>query len=118
MIGVHSTPSQTLLTPTLQPDSHLSLCVIIDRSRHEAHRHFCASRREPPDLPAQHTYLPVEEFRKPGAPAHHALLGAGVVLIEGLNLRDVEPGIYETVCLPLLVVGADGAPARFVLCQS
>ena len=38
--------------------------------------------------------------------------------IEGLNLRDVEPGIYEMFCLPLLVVGADGAPARVVLRKS
>ena len=60
-------------------------------------------------------YLTVEEFKKPGAPAHHALLGAGTIVIEGLNLRDVEPGIYEMFCLPLRIVGADGAPARVVL---
>jgi len=60
-------------------------------------------------------YLSVEEFRKPGAPAHRTLLGAGVIVIEGLNLRDVEPGIYEMICLPLRVVGSDGAPARVVL---
>lgn len=60
-------------------------------------------------------YLSVEEFRKPGAPAHRALLGAGTIVIEGLNLRDVEPGVYEMFCLPLAIVGADGAPARVVL---
>ena len=60
-------------------------------------------------------YLSVEEFKKPGAPAHHALLGAGTIVIEGLNLRDVEPGIYEMLCLPLRIVGADGAPARVLL---
>ena len=63
-------------------------------------------------------YLTVEEFKKPGAPAHHALLGGGVIVIEGLNLRDVEPGIYDMMCLPLLVVGADGAPARVLLRKS
>ena len=63
-------------------------------------------------------YLSVEEFRKPGAPAHHILLGGGTIVIEGLNLRDVEPGIYELFCLPLRLVGADGAPARVVLRQS
>jgi arylformamidase len=47
--------------------------------------------------------------------AHHALLEAGVVPVEGLDLRGVEPGSYELVCLPLRVVGADGAPARAVL---
>jgi arylformamidase len=47
--------------------------------------------------------------------AHHALLEAGVVPVEGLDLRGVEPGSYELVCLPLRVVGADGAPARALL---
>ena len=60
-------------------------------------------------------YLSVEEFKKPGAPAHRALLGAGTIVIEGLNLRDIEPGAYEMFCLPLCVVGADGGPARVVL---
>src|SRR5450759_5351637 len=63
-------------------------------------------------------YLSVEEFKKPGAPAHHVLLGAGTIVIEGLNLRDVEPGIYEMYCLPLRIVGSDGAPARVVLRRS
>ncbi len=60
-------------------------------------------------------YLSVEEFKKPGAPAHHVLLGAGVIIIEGLNLRDVDPGVYDMMCLPLRLVGSDGAPARVVL---
>ena len=60
-------------------------------------------------------YLSVEVFKTPGAPAHHTLLGGGAIVIEGLNLRDVEPGIYDMLCLPLRLVGADGAPARVVL---
>jgi arylformamidase len=60
-------------------------------------------------------YLSVEQFKKPGAPAHRALLGDNVVIIEGLNLSDAEPGQYEMYCLPLRVTGADGAPARVVL---
>jgi arylformamidase len=63
-------------------------------------------------------YLSVEEFRAPGAPAHHILLGAGVIVIEGLNLRDVDPGVYDMYCLPLRIVGCDGAPARVVLRRS
>jgi arylformamidase len=46
---------------------------------------------------------------------HELLLGLGVVVIEGLDLRDVEPGPYQLVCLPLKLVGSDGAPARAVL---
>jgi arylformamidase len=60
-------------------------------------------------------YLSVEEYKKPGAPAHRALLSQGVVIIEGLNLSEAEPGMYELYCLPLRVVGGDGAPARVVL---
>ena len=63
-------------------------------------------------------YLSVEQFRNPGAPAHHVLLGAGTIVIEGLDLRDVDPGVYEMFCLPLRVVGSDGAPARVVLRRS
>jgi len=63
-------------------------------------------------------YLSVEEYQKPGAPAHRVLLGGGTIVIEGLNLRDVDPGIYEMLCLPLRIVGSDGAPARVLLRQS
>jgi len=63
-------------------------------------------------------YLSVEQFKNPGAPAHHALLGAGTIVIEGLDLRQVEPGIYEMFCLPLRLVRSDGAPARVVLRKS
>jgi arylformamidase len=60
-------------------------------------------------------YLSVEQYRKPGAPAHRTLLSAGIVIIEGLNLAEAEPGHYEMYCLPLRVAGGDGAPARVVL---
>jgi arylformamidase len=49
------------------------------------------------------------------AAAHRVLLSAGVVCVEGLDLRGIEPGSYELVCLPLKLVGSDGAPARAVL---
>ena len=47
--------------------------------------------------------------------AHRELLTAGVIPLEGLDLRAVEPGEYELVCLPLRIEGSDGAPARVVL---
>jgi arylformamidase len=47
--------------------------------------------------------------------AHHVLLEAGVVAVEGLDLRGVEPGRYRLVCAPLKLVGSDGAPARVLL---
>jgi arylformamidase len=47
--------------------------------------------------------------------AHRELLGAGVVAVEGLDFRGVDPGAYTLVCLPLRLVGSDGAPARAIL---
>lgn len=48
-------------------------------------------------------------------PVHTALLGAGVVILEGLNLAHVPPGAYHLIALPMRVADADGAPARVVL---
>ena len=47
--------------------------------------------------------------------AHHLLLTNGVVPLEGLDLRGVEPGRYTLYCTALKVVGSDGAPARALL---
>jgi arylformamidase len=60
-------------------------------------------------------YLSIEQFKKPGAPAHRTLLSNEVIIIEGLNLAEAEAGMYEMYCLPLPVAGGDGAPARVVL---
>jgi arylformamidase len=50
-----------------------------------------------------------------GARAHRVLLAARVCILEGLDLRGVAPGRYDLVALPLLIPGADGAPARVLL---
>jgi len=60
-------------------------------------------------------YLSVGGFRKDGVETHNILLGARVWIIEGLNLSKVASGSYELACLPLKILGADGAPARAVL---
>ncbi|HEY7924313.1 MAG TPA: cyclase family protein [Vicinamibacteria bacterium] len=60
-------------------------------------------------------YLSIDRFGNAGFLAHHALLGAGVIVVEGLDLSEVEPGEYDMACLPLRVGGGDGAPARVVL---
>jgi arylformamidase len=48
-------------------------------------------------------------------PAHRALLGAGIIVIEGLDLSSVEPGEYELICMPLAIQDGEAAPARVVL---
>lgn len=60
-------------------------------------------------------YLSVGGMGDDGARTHRILLEAGVWIVEGLWLGDVEPGRYELVCLPVKLAGADGAPARALL---
>jgi arylformamidase len=59
-------------------------------------------------------YLSIAPSSDP-APTHLELLRAGVVILEGLDLRGVDAGGYELRCLPLRLDCADGAPARAVL---
>lgn len=60
-------------------------------------------------------YLSVGGFRADGVETHQALLGAGIWIIEGLNLKRVQPGRVQLVCLPLKIAGADGAPCRALI---
>ncbi|MCC7104881.1 MAG: cyclase family protein [Chloroflexi bacterium] len=60
-------------------------------------------------------YLSVEPYGVAVPEVHLALLEAGVVILEGLDLRRVPAGRYDLVCLPLKLRGSDGAPARVVL---
>jgi arylformamidase len=59
-------------------------------------------------------YLSISPAENP-VPVHEVLLGAGIVILEGLDLRRVPAGVGTLVCLPLLVPGADGAPARVLI---
>ena len=59
-------------------------------------------------------YLSIQRFTD-GPETHQILLGANVVVIEGLDLSHVEPGNYELFCLPLKLEGVEGAPARVIL---
>jgi len=60
-------------------------------------------------------YLSVETFGASEPRTHRTLLGAGVIVVEGLNLRDIAPGKYTFIGLPLKIQGGDGAPGRAVL---
>lgn len=59
-------------------------------------------------------YLSVEGYHI-GHDTHMALLGAGVIVIEGLNLYGIEPGYYKITALPIKIKGSDGAPSRVLL---
>lgn len=56
------------------------------------------------------------DYLSAGSPeTHRTLLGAGIVIIEGLNLTGISAGHYELLCLPLKILKGDGAPARVLL---
>ena len=57
----------------------------------------------------------VDALSSQALPAHAAFMETGLHILEGLNLGGVTPGRYQLVCLPLPLVGTDGAPARAVL---
>ena len=62
-------------------------------------------------------YLSIEQFKSNNFETHRILLAKGVVILEGLDLRNIVPGRYELICLPLRIAGGsgDGAPVRAVL---
>jgi arylformamidase len=62
-------------------------------------------------------YLSIAPYKR-SKPTHDVLLGANVVIVEGLDLREANAGKYTLVCLPLKLKGADGAPARAVLIEN
>lgn len=61
-------------------------------------------------------YLSVAPYHD-SVPTHRILLEAGVVVLEGINLNQVPRGFYDLYCLPLKLVGSDGAPARAILVE-
>ncbi|MFH1290651.1 MAG: cyclase family protein [Nanoarchaeota archaeon] len=60
-------------------------------------------------------YLSVESLSEAGKGAHGVLFSGKVVILENLNLKDANEGIYKLVVLPLNVEGYEAAPARAVL---
>ena len=65
-------------------------------------------------------YLSIEKSGSPGHPVHITLLEKEVVILEGVDLREVPPGDYELMCMPLKYDGAtgDGSPARTFLVRT
>ena len=59
-------------------------------------------------------YLSIEKFGSKDPVVHKILLSAGAIILEGLYLKDVKPGDFEFVCLPLRM-SQDGAPCRAIL---
>ena len=60
-------------------------------------------------------YISAEQFGAPVPRTHQILLGKGIPIVEGLDLRPVQAGDYDLIVLPLKVRGHEGAPARALL---
>lgn len=71
--------------------------------------------RETPVRTVGIDYITVDPYLCEGFPAHHTLLGNGVLIIECIDLHSVEPGAYQLLCFPLKLKNTDGAPARVFL---
>jgi arylformamidase len=65
------------------------------------------------DAPSIEPFAAAEEF-----PVHQELLAAGMIIVENLALDGIAPGPYQLICLPLRIIGGDGAPARVVLARA
>ena len=60
-------------------------------------------------------YLSIEGYDVQGAPTHKRLLGAGIPILEGLDLFKVRPGRWQMAALPLRIVNGDAGLTRAVL---
>ena len=60
-------------------------------------------------------YLSSEEFGATAPRTHQILLGRGIPIVEGLDLRPIEAGDYDLIVLPIKVAGHEGAPARAIM---
>ena len=61
-------------------------------------------------------YLSIAPYKK-SRPTHEVMLNSKMIVIEGLDLANIKPGLYTLYCLPLKLEGSDGAPARVVLIE-
>lgn len=61
-------------------------------------------------------YMTIEPADSEDGSVHKIILGAGIPVIETLDLRQVPAGSYELLCLPLRLAGLDGSPVRAMLC--
>ena len=60
-------------------------------------------------------YLSVGPFAEGNPQTHRALMGGGVWIMEGIDLRQITEGNYEMIALPLKIAGGDASPIRILL---
>jgi arylformamidase len=60
-------------------------------------------------------YISAEQFGSAAPRTHQILLGRGIPIVEGLDLRAVRAGDYDLIVLPIKVAGHEGAPAAAIV---
>jgi len=93
-----------------------------NRPEHEFHTDYAALTTDAARWAVDHgirligiDYLSIQLFADADCTTHLVLLGAEVIIVEGLDLRAVVPGAYRLTCFPMKLVAADGAPVRAIL---
>lgn len=79
---------------------------------HKSAAAWCTARRM---LVVGLDYLTIDSPEEPTFPSHMELLGHETLIIENLNLRHVNPGIYELIAAPVNLIGVDGGWCRALL---
>lgn len=62
-------------------------------------------------------YISIDRYRDDTAPVHRKLLKNGILILEGINLRDVPSGDYTLLCPPIKMKGAEASPVRALLLE-
>lgn len=60
-------------------------------------------------------YISIDRYEDDEAPVHRKLLEKDILILEGINLKDVPPGDYTLLCPPLKMEGAEASPVRALL---
>ncbi len=60
-------------------------------------------------------YITIEQYGNNAFDAHRALLGNGVLVLEGIDLYQVAAGRYTLFCLPLKMKSSEASPVRAFL---
>ena len=56
--------------------------------------------------------MSADDMSDDGFPVHRVLLGAGIPILENLDLSNAPSGECRLLCFPLKITGAEAAPVR------
>lgn len=59
-------------------------------------------------------YISVDRYESESLPVHNTLLSNDILIVEGLELKDVPIGRCKVYTMPMNVQNMDGLPARVI----